>query len=140
MTRKEQIELAKEWEALGKRMRILKDELEPLGLRRAEIEDGFDSDIEGTTLYQVLDDEEEGPQFSAVIHALAEKYPGAVDYEAKADVFDLLDVNNNVIGTISDREMDHTLNLLGEETEPQEGGPVSLRGIELAEDEEDDED
>ena len=33
MTRKEQIELAKEWEALGKRMRILKDELESLGLR-----------------------------------------------------------------------------------------------------------
>jgi hypothetical protein len=114
MTRKEQIELAKEWEALGKRMRILKDELEPLGLRRAEIEDVFDSDIEGTTLYQVLDDEEEGPEFSAVIHALAEKYPGAVDYEAKADVFDLLDVNNSVIATISEREMDHTLNLLGE--------------------------
>ena len=45
MTRKEQIELAEEWEALGKRMSRLKDELEPLGLRRAEIEDDFDSDI-----------------------------------------------------------------------------------------------
>ena len=138
MTRKEQIELAKEWEALGERMGILKDELETLGLRQAEIE--HDCDSTGTTPWAVLDDEEEGPEFSAVIHELAERYPGTVDYEAKADVFDLLDVNNNVIGTISDREMDHTLNLLGEETEPQEGGPVSLRGIELAEDEEDDED
>ena len=48
---------------------------------------------------------------SAVIHALAERYPGAVDYEfeAEADVFDLLDANNNVIATISEREMDrHT--------------------------------
>ena len=100
MTRKEQIELAKEWEALGQRMRILKDELETLGLRRAEIEYAFASEIEGTTPYRVLDDEEEGPEFSAVIHELAEKYPGTVDYEDKADVFDLLDVNNNVIATI----------------------------------------
>ena len=138
MTRKEQIELAEEWKALGQRMRILKDELETLGLRQAEIEHDFDST--STTPWAVLDDEEEGPAFLAVIHELAEKYPGTVDYEAKADVFDLLDVNNNVIATLSEREMDHTLNLLGEETEPQEGGPVSLRGSELAEDEEDDED
>ena len=70
----------------------------------------------GTTLYQVLDDVEEGPEFSAVIHELAEKYPGTVDYEfeAKADVFNLLDVNNNVIATISEQEMIDTLNLLGE--------------------------
>lgn len=112
MTRKKQIELAKEWEALEMRMSILKDELEELGLRQAEIENNFDSDI-GTTLYQVLDDVEEGPDFSAVIHELAERYPGTVDYEAKADVFDLLDANNNVIATISEREMDHTLTLLG---------------------------
>ena len=125
MTRKEQIELAKEWEALGKRMRILKDELEPLGLRQAEIEHDFDST--GTTPWAVLDDEAEGPAFLAVIHELAEKCPGTVDYEAKADVFDLLDVNNNVIATLSEREMDQTLNLLGEETEPQEGGPVFPR-------------
>lgn len=105
MIRKEQIELAKEWEALGQRMRILKDELEKLGLRQAEIEYAFASEMEGTTLYRVLDDEEEGPELSAVIHELAQKYPGTVDYEAKA--------------------------------EPQGGGPVSLRGIELEGDEDD---
>src|SRR5690242_1287528 len=55
MRRTEQIELAKEWKALAMRISILKDELEELGLRQAEIENNFDSDI-GTTLYQVLDD------------------------------------------------------------------------------------
>jgi hypothetical protein len=52
---------------------------------------------------------------SAVIHELAKRYPGTVDYEfeAEADVFNLLDANNNVIATISEREMDHTLKLLG---------------------------
>jgi len=50
-------ELAKEWEAIGKRMRILKDELETLGLRQAEIE--HDLDKAGTSPYEVLDDEEE---------------------------------------------------------------------------------
>ena len=115
MTRKEQIELAKEWEALTMRMSILKHELEELGLRQAEIENNFDSDI-GTTLYQVLDDVEEGPEMSAVIHELAERYPGTVDYEfeAETDVFNLLDANNNVIATISEQEMIDTLNLLGE--------------------------
>jgi hypothetical protein len=33
---------------------------------------------------------------------------------------------------------DQWLDVEHEETEPQEGGPVSLRGIELAEDDEDD--
>ncbi len=115
MTRTEQIELAKEWEALGKRMSRLKDELEELGLRQAEIENSFYSDI-GTTLYQVLDDVEEGPEMSAVIHELAKRYPGTVDYEfeAEADVFNLLDANNNVIATISEQEMIDTLNLLRE--------------------------
>jgi hypothetical protein len=115
MTRKEQIKLAKEWEALGKRMSILKDELEELGLRQAEIEHNFDSDID-TTLYQVLDDEEEGPEFAAIIHELAKTYPGTVDYEfeAEADVFNLLDANNNVIATISEQEMIDILSLLGE--------------------------
>lgn len=115
MTRTEQIELAKEWEVLGKRMSRLKDELEELGLRQAEIENSFYSDI-GTTLYQVLDDVEEGPEMSAVIHELAKRYPGTVDYEfeAEADVFNLLDANNNVIATISEQEMIDTLNLLGE--------------------------
>ena len=50
-------ELAKEWAAIGKRMRILKDELETLGLRQAEIEG--DLDKAGTSPYEVLDDEEE---------------------------------------------------------------------------------
>ncbi len=115
MRRTEQIELAKEWKALKMRMSILKDELEELGLRQAEIENKFDSDI-GTTLCQVLEDVEEGPELSAVIHELAERYPGTVDYEfeAEADVFNLLDANNNVIATISEQEMIDTLNLLGE--------------------------
>lgn len=50
-------ELAKEWAAIGKRMRILKDELYTLGLRQAEIEGDLDN--AGTSPYEVLDDEEE---------------------------------------------------------------------------------
>lgn len=126
MTRTEQIELAKEWEALGKRMSRLKDELEELGLRQAEIENSFYSDI-GTTLYQVLDDVEEGPEMSAVIHELAKRYPGTVDYEfeAEADVFNLLDENNNVIATISEQEMIDTLNLLRERSAKEGEEPCS---------------
>jgi len=48
-------ELAKEWAAIVKRMRILKDELYTLGLRQAEIEG--DLDKAGTSPYEVLDDE-----------------------------------------------------------------------------------
>ena len=45
--------------------------------------------------------------FEAVIEKLAEDYPGTVDYEFRAedDVFDLLNEDDEVVATISDREM-----------------------------------
>jgi hypothetical protein len=54
--------------------------------------------------------------FEAVIAFLAEDYPGTVDYEVRPgdddDVFDLLDANDHVIATISEREMTHAWNLV----------------------------
>jgi hypothetical protein len=57
--------------------------------------------------------------FETVIELLAEYYPGTVDYNVRDndnddddDVFDLLDVNDKVIATITEREMTHTWNLV----------------------------
>ena len=48
----------------------------------------------------------------AVIEKLAKDYPGTVDYEFRAedDVFDLLDEDDKVVATISDREMTNIWN------------------------------
>jgi hypothetical protein len=58
--------------------------------------------------------EEEGEreaEFEAVIESLAERYPGTVDYNSRGDGwFDLLDENDKVIATITEREMTNTWN------------------------------
>jgi hypothetical protein len=50
--------------------------------------------------------------FEAIIETLTEDYPGTLDYEFRDedDVFDLLDENDKVVATNSEREMTNILN------------------------------
>ncbi len=53
------------------------------------------------------EEERREAMFEAVVEKLAEDYSGTVDYEcrAKDDVFDLLNEDDEIVATISDREM-----------------------------------
>ena len=60
-------------------------------------------------------------EFEAVIELLAESYPGTVDYAFRDDEwFDLLDQNDKVIATLTEREMTSTWN----EIDLSDGGVV----------------
>jgi len=58
------------------------------------------------------EEERREAMFEAVIETLAEDYSGTVDYEFRAedDVFDLLDENDKVVATITEREMTNIWN------------------------------
>lgn len=65
-----------------------------------------------TELQKYLGEKREA-EFQAVIGLLAKRYPGTVEYNARDDDrFDLLDEHDQVVATITEREMTATWNVV----------------------------